>query len=254
MASITMTIWEMMNNPLTPIFPEQYPFYTDDVQARKEFEELFILHFLTRQIEFETPYLFQMKLKGRLMEIMPYYRQLAMTEWEKVRTSEQMMTSKNLTETTEHSQTLSGENSSSLTSSQSNSGTVNQSLSQTNETTQTTSSTQDRKASNLADGVASVALNDGYLTSKENGTQNDTANSNQSTSGTNAQSTSDETSGTQNGTSTNNQTLTETTTFTSKGDVGIQTPAYAIGEWRKVIININQLILKDCECLFLKIY
>lgn len=254
MASITMTIWEMMNNPLTPIFPENYPFYTDDEQARKEFEELFVLHFLTRQIEFETPYLFQMKLKGRLMEIMPYYRQLAMTEWEKVRTTEQMMTSKNLTETTEHSQTLSGENSSSLTSSQSNSGTVNQSLSQTNETTQTTSSTQDRKASNLADGVASVSLNDGYLTSKENGTQNDTANSNQSTSGTNAQSTSDETSGTQNGTSTNNQTLTETTTFTSKGDVGIQTPAYAIGEWRKVIININQLILKDCECLFLKIY
>ena len=63
----------MMNNPLTPIFPDNYPFYIDDEKAKKEFEELFILHFLTREIGFETPYLFQQKLKAKLIEIMPYY-------------------------------------------------------------------------------------------------------------------------------------------------------------------------------------
>ena len=254
MAAITMTIWEMMNNPLTPIFPDEYPFYTDDEQARKEFEELFKLHFLTRQIEFETPYLFQMKLKGRLMEIMPYYRQLAMTEWEKVRTSEQMMTSKDLSETTEHTQTLSGTNESSLTSNQSITSENTQNSSQTVSGESSSTSENNQIMSNLSDGVSSVSLDDGYLTGK--------AKTNQSDSGTNTQTSSvestlagtDTTTGKQSGTSSNEQTLTEKTTFTSKGDVGIQTPAYAIGEWRRVIININQLILKECECLFLKIY
>ena len=36
-----------------------------------------------------------MKLKAELEVIMPYYRQLAMTEWNKVRTAELMMSSKN---------------------------------------------------------------------------------------------------------------------------------------------------------------
>ena len=254
MASITMTIWEMMNNPLTPIFPEQYPFYTDDEQVKKEFEELFILHFLTRQIEFETPYLFQMKLKGRLMEIMPYYRQLAMTEWEQVRTSEQMMTSKNLTESTEHTQSLSGTNESSLTSNQTTTSNGTQSSTQTTDGTTTNTSENNQSMSNLSDGVSSVSLDEGYLTGKAKTSQTDNGTSSQTNSVESSLEGTDATTGTQSGTSSNEQTLTETTTFTSKGDVGIQTPAYAIGEWRKVIININQLILKDCECLFLKIY
>ena len=48
--------------------------------------------------------------------------------------------------------------------------------------------------------------------------------------------------------------LEETTTFTSKGDIGIQTPAYAITEWRKVLININQMIIEECHDLFMKLY
>ena len=46
----------------------------------------------------------------------------------------------------------------------------------------------------------------------------------------------------------------EKTTFTSKGDIGVQTPAYAITEWRKVLININQMIIDECNDLFMKIY
>ena len=46
----------------------------------------------------------------------------------------------------------------------------------------------------------------------------------------------------------------ESTTFTSTGDIGIQTPAYAITEWRKVLININQLMIDECKDLFMKIY
>ena len=58
MANYTMTLAEMRNNPLTPIFPSSYPFYIDDEQIRKSFENKFISHYLTREIGFETPFQF----------------------------------------------------------------------------------------------------------------------------------------------------------------------------------------------------
>ena len=85
-----------------------------------------------------------------------------------------------------------------------------------------------------------------------------TNNSNSTISSTDTSDSSSSTQGTaeQNGktSGSNKQELMETTTFSSVGDVGIQTPAYAIGEWRKVLININQMIIEDCRPLFMSIY
>lgn len=246
MAMYTMTIHEMMNNPLTPVFPDSYPFYTDNIEDKKAFEELFVMHFLTREIGFETPWLFNQKLKAKLYEIMPYYEQLYQTEWKNVRTAEAMMTSKNLTETTEHTQEVSGNNQ--TTSETESTSSVNDSS--TSSVNQSTTSNNNGKVSNLADGVSQASVSDGYLTGASQTTQDDTGES--SSQSNNVQTASGTTGQTVSGTS--GQILTETTTFTSKGDVGIQTPAYAITEWRKVIININQLILNECEDLFMKIY
>ena len=242
----TMTIHEMMNNPLTPVFPDTYPFYTDNPEDKKAFEELFVMRFLTREIGFETPWLFNQKLKAKLYEIMPYYEQLYQTEWKNVRTAEAMMTSKNLTETTEHTQEVSGNNQ--TTSETESTSSVNDNS--TSSVSQSTTSTNNGKVSNIADGVSQSSLSDGYLTGASQTTQNDSGES--SSQSNNVQTASGTTGQTVSGTS--GQTLTETTTFTSKGDVGIQTPAYAITEWRKVLININQLILNECEDLFMKIY
>ena len=169
---------------------------------------------------------------------MPYYRQIALTEWNKVRTVEQMMTSKNLKETTTHEQTINGDNESSQNSLSN--------VSQNSEVSNSSTSSGNASSSNLSDGVSSVSLNDGYLTSKTSDLQNIEQTSSQT--------------GSQNTTnsdtlkSKSNQILSESTTFHSTGDIGIQTPAYAITEWRKVIININQMILNECEELFMKIY
>lgn len=210
----------MKNNPLTPIFPSDYPFYCDDLQAKKEFEETFILHYLTNEIGFETPYLFNQKLLGKLKLIMPYYEQLYKTEWHRV--GKDMMNQKDLVDKTTHTltQTLTGE--------QQSNGNLT-----TNTTTQSTG-----KASNLADGVSQTLLEDGYLTGATHSDDTGTGISqNEATS------------------TTNNQTLLEETTINeSHGDIGIQTPAFAINEWRKVIININQLIIEDCRDLFMKLY
>ena len=231
MANFTMEIREMMSQPLiNGVFTFDYEFYSDNHQDKETFEKLFISHFYFREIGFETPERFKVKLQSKLNLIMPYYRQLAMTEWDKVRSVEQMMTSKNLTETTEHTQSIQG-----------NSETQSNQSSSSNATQNTTSSNES-KASNLADGVSQSSLDDGYLTSSGKAEQTDTLQS--ESSGT----------GSQTLTGNNEQQLTEKTTFTSNGDIGIQTPAYAITEWRKIIININQMIIDECEDLFMKIY
>ena len=231
MANFTMEVREMMNHPLiSGIFTFDYEFYSDNVQDKETFEKLFISHFYFREIGFETPDRFKMKLQSKLNLIMPYYRQLAMTEWDKVRDVEKMMTSKNLTETTEHIQSIQG-----------NSETQSNQSSSSN-ATQNTNSTNESKASNLADGVSQSTLTDGYLTAS--GKTEQTDNTQTESSGT----------GSQTLTGNNEQQLTEKTTFTSNGDIGIQTPAYAIAEWRKIIININQMIINECDDLFMKIY
>ena len=244
MAHYTMTILEMMNNPLINIFPENYPFYTTNENERKEFEETFILTYLTNEIGFESPYLFQQKLLGKLKLIMPYYEQLYQTEWQRV--GKDMMNQKDLTDTTTHTltQTLIGEQETNQ------SGETNQN-NQSNDAVNTSSNSQSNgKVSNLADGVSHALLNDGYLTG--------VSHSDDAVSGT-SENTSNSTS-TMNQTATSNQTsnsktiLEEKTTFNSHGDVGIQTPAYSIAEWRRVLININKLIIEDCRDLFMKIY
>lgn len=239
MANYTMEIREMINNPvINGVFTFDYPFYNDNIEDKKEFEELFEKYFYFREIGFETPDRFKMKLESKLKLIMPYYRQLALTEWNKVKTVELMMNSKNLTETTTHEQTLSGTSTNSGTSTSS----INQSTNGSNNSTLSQSS----KESRLENGVSSVSLSDGYLTGVSESSQSTTdANSSESTqSGTSEEQ----------ATTNTNQTITDTTTFTSKGDIGIQTPAYAIAEWRKVIINLNEQIIKECEDLFMKIY
>lgn len=251
MANFTMEVREMMNQPLiNGVFTFDYSFYSDNPTDKEEFEKLFVNYYYFREIGFETPERFKVKLRAKLNLIMPYYRQLAMTEWDKVKTAEQMMESKNLTETTEHSQQLSGDNttnsnaSGEVTSSQNSSG--------TSTNNQTTSSQTTSKGSNLADGVSLASLTDGYLTSVQSTDDNETIT--QTNEDTNEATASSQNQSNQVVTGTNSQQLTETTIFTSKGDVGIQTPAYAIAEWRKVLININKMIIDECEDLFMKIY
>ena len=179
-----------------------------------------------------------MKLESKLKLIMPYYRQLALTEWDKVRSIEQMMTSKDLKESTTHEQSIRGNS----TVDNHSTGSVNQS----SEGRINGTSNDLTKQSSLSDGVSSVSLDQGYLTgtAQSNGENHQTS----TTAGTQSQTSTDQTN------ANNEQTLSETTTFHSTGDIGIQTPAYAIQEWRKVIINLNEQVIKECEDLFMKIY
>ena len=266
MANYTMEIREMMNDALIKgVFTFPYDFYGNE-QEKEEFEKLFIQYYYLNEIGFETPERFKIKLQAKLNTIMPYYRQLALTEWDKVRTVEQMMTSKNLEESTTHEQTITGDNETTSSGNTTSSSSGNSSAEQTSRTSssltgsQTSTTTQNGKASNLADGVSQPSLSEGYLTTvsqtDDSGNQSSTQSSTDESTLTGTQTLSNQSSSdtTQSLRGNNNQTLKETTTFSSVGDVGIQTPAYAIGEWRKVLININQMIIEDCRDLFMQIY
>ena len=242
MANYTMEIRQMIDNSLIGLFTFDYDFYSDNPKDKEEFEKLFVQWYYFREIGFETPEHFKLKLQAKLNMIMPYYRQLALTEWDKVRTVEQMMTSKNLKETSTHEQSITGNNESS------SNGQSNQSAKGSSTQHQSTTNTQNGKSSNLSDGVSQASLQDGYLTS----TSSVDDKGNQTLSGATTDNT--EVKSSQNTTGTNNQVLTESTTFTSVGDIGIQTPAYAITEWRKILININQMIIEECNDLFMKLY
>ena len=238
MANYTMEIRQMIDNPLIGLFTFDYNFYSDNIQDKEEFEKLFSQWYYYREIGFETPEHFKVRLQSKLNLIMPYYRQLALTEWDKVRSIEQMMTSKNLEETTTHEQSIKGN---STVDNQSNS-----SINQSSEGTTSGTSNDLTKQSSLSDGVSSVSLEHGYLTgtAQSNGENHQTS----TTAGNQSQTSTDQSN------ANNEQTLSETTTFHSTGDIGIQTPAYAITEWRKVLININQMIIAECNDLFMKIY
>ena len=286
MANFTMEIRELMENPLiNGVFTFDYDFYGNE-EEKQQFEKLFIQHYYFHEIGFETPERFKHQLKAKLDLIAPYYQQLYQTEWNRVRTVDEMMTSKNLKETTEHKQSVTGENetesqgsssshqSDSMNQSSTSSGTNKNTSSGTNNSTSTgtntSSSTTNEKQSNLTDGVAQASLSDGYLTAvgessnhssgeatnttsgESNNSTDITINSNDTTDTTNNSQGTAEQSGKTTGS--NKQELTESTTFTSIGDIGIQTPAYAITEWRKILININQLMIDECKDLFMKLY
>ena len=66
------------------------------------------------------------------------------------------------------------------------------------------------------------------------------------------------TSDTINATSSSSQssqgTQSEKTELISQGNIGVTSSAQLLKEWREVILNIDELIIKDCSKLFMQLY
>lgn len=232
-----MTIAEMLSNPLTEdIFPGEYSFYVDDVQARKAFEDKFIKYYYYREIGFETPFMFTQKLETHLLLNMPYWTKLYQTELESRKIN--FMLNKDLRETfireIESENESSGTNVSQQNSSSSSS--VNQSGTTSN----------NHKESAINDGVAMLSLDSGYLTgvSSDNGESTNSGTSNTSddieSSGTSSQ--------------TGSEKVLEKTDLLSQGNIGITSSAQLLKEWREVLIDMDKIIIESCNDLFMKLY
>ena len=236
MANYTMTINECLNNPLTPMFNFDYPFYVDDEEAKTKFEEKFMLYYWNCEIGFETFARFQKALQARLTIKMPYYQQLYETEL--ACQDINFLLNKDLRET--FTREIDTENETSGTNTTQQTSTNESSLNQEGTTTNT------HKESSISDGVSTSSLVDGYLT----GTSSD--NGSNSTTGTTNSSDNLTSEGTLS--QTENGKTVEKTDLLSQGNIGITSSAELLQKWREVLINIDEIIIEDCRDLFMRIY
>ena len=204
MASYTIEMRTLVNNPFTQPFNFDYDFYTDDLTMKKEFEQKFIDCYYFHEIGCETFERWQHMLKTRLNLKMPYYKQLYDSELESKKLN--FMLNKDLKETF---------------------------IREVNEESQSNSQstgTGTFKESSLNDGVAIVNLNEGNQTTENT----NTSTGDVSSEGTNKQQ--------------------EKTELISQGNIGVTSTAQLLKEWREVMINLNQIIIEDCQDLFINIY
>ena len=252
MAKYTIEVNELMESPLTPLFDFDYLFYCDSEEVRKQFEQKFIEYYFFHEIGAETHARWSRMLKARLNSIMPYYKQLY--ESELASQNIDFLLNKDLTESTTRELTgvendtgnkrLTNEENHDITSTSSVNG----------ESTSSSQSTGNHKTSQLNDGVSNASLEQGYLTgvSRDELSNTDTQQS-ESSSNNHQQSTG---RGTQSQEETNRRenTQIETITFKSQGNIGVTSSAELLQKWREVLINIDEMIIKDCHDLFMQVY
>lgn len=90
------------------------------------------------------------------------------------------------------------------------------------------------KESNIENGNASLSLEKGSLTNVGENNLNIKSDSNNTNEGLTNQK--------------------EKTILISKGNIGITSSAELLEKWRKTFININLMIIEECEDLFMRIY
>lgn len=259
MANYTLTIEEILKNPLYKdkgIFPSYYPFYEDTVEARRRFEEKFILRYQFHEIGFETVYRFQKHLEAVLVIKMPYYRQLYETELKTKNID--FMLNKDLKESFIRSidETNKGQqqeqSNQSGTASQHDTNTLNDNSSASSNS----NSSSNHKESLIRDGVSSVNLEQGYLTGVSSDlTDGETTQTSTSNSTGEANTTTESSLNSQNKTLTDDtRQLAEKTELISQGNIGVTSSAELLEKWRNVLINIDEMLLDELQDLFMKVY
>lgn len=183
-------------------------------EHRKEFEDKFINYYFFHEIGVETVQRFKHNLKTKLNEIMPYYSQLYESEMKAKDIN--FLLNKDLKETFIREQN----NTNNMTG---------DSLNKVNGVDNT-----DYKESNVGNGNASLSLDSLTSINQNNNNFNNTNTSNSNV--------------------VNNGNEREETTLVSQGNIGITSSAELLQKWRDIMINIDQMILKECRDLFMTIY
>lgn len=99
---------EIINESAPLIFDFDFPFYNESIEDKIEFEKQFILHYYTREIGVETFGWWKVRVKSKLFDVMPRYKQLYEIEQKKYNmydtvNMEKTVTSTNSTEGTGNS-------------------------------------------------------------------------------------------------------------------------------------------------------
>lgn len=216
------------------VFNFDYDFYCDDESMKSEFEKKFTDYYYFDEIGFETVGRFKHNLRSKLNLIMPYYKQLYITELEAQKID--FLLNKDLRE--EFIRSVDNEYENNGT----NSGTSKVKSDSNSKNTSNGKSTTSE--SRLDNGVADVNLRNltGVVGVEDSST----------VAGTESNSSSNELKSNSNDKG-NNKTE-EKTVLISKGNIGVTSSAELLEKWRSVIINIDRQIIEECRDLFMLIY
>lgn len=212
MAKYTLELRTIEESKNVKVFDFEYDFYDKDL--KEKFEKKFIDHYYFDEIGFETIARFKHRLRTKLNEIMPDYKQLYETEL--AAKDINFLLNKDLKETfireADNTNNMTGDSSDKITG----------------------SDNTDFKESNIGNGNATLSYNSLTSINQNNNDFNNNKSSNSNV--------------------VNKGNEREETTLISQGNIGITSSAELLQKWRDVIINIDQLIINECRDLFMTIY
>lgn len=212
----TLQLYYIYKDDTYNLFDQPYNLYNNELKPY--FQEKFFQHFMFYEIGFDNINIFKQHLISTLNDIYPKYKQLYETE---IRCQNiDFMLNKDLKES--YIRKLNGESEgNSQASSSSDNTSNNNDLTIANDTPQ-----------NKIDDL------DKYMTSASKSNSNSTNNSTSNA----------------NNTVKNKSNNTEEYELISQGNIGITSSAELLEKWRSVLINIDQMIFKELENLFLFVY
>ena len=216
MAKYTIELRALNNPPFFKLFDFKYDFYEES--KKEQFEQKFIDYFYMREIEHETVEEFKHELRTKLNIIAPYYKQLYETELKSKNI--EFLLNKDLKETFIREVESDTESLSNFNNESNGKAKV--------ETLSTTNDTPQNKVDDLDKYISSA--------SKDKNTSDTSSSDNGSSI------------------SQNSNTAKEETTLISQGNIGTTSSAQLLRDWREVLINIDMMILEECEELFFKLF
>ena len=216
MAKYTIELRALNNPPFFKLFDFEYDFYEES--KKEQFEQKFIDYFYMREIEHATAEEFKHELRTKLNLIAPYYKQLYETELKSKNI--EFLLNKDLKETFIREVESDTESLSNFNNESNGKAKV--------ETLSTTNDTPQNRVDDLDKYISSA--------SKDKNTSNTSSSDNGSSI------------------SQNSNTAKEETTLISKGNIGTTSSAQLLRDWRDVLINIDMMILEECEELFFKLF
>ena len=212
----TLQLYYIYKDDTYNLFDQPYNLYNNELKPY--FEEKFFQHFMFYEIGFDKINIFKQHLISTLNDIYPKYKQLYETE---IRCLDiDFMLNKDLKES--YIRKLNGESEgNSQASSSSDNTSTNNDLTIANDTPQ-----------NKIDDL------DKYMTSASKSNSNSTNNSTSNA----------------NNTIKNKSNNIEEYELISQGNIGVTSSAELLEKWRNVLINIDLMIFKELENLFLFVF
>ena len=212
----TLQLYYIYKDDSYNLFDQPYNLYNNELKPY--FEEKFFQHFMFYEIGFDNINIFKQHLISTLNDIYPKYKQLYETE---IRCQNiDFMLNKDLKES--YIRKLNGES---------------EGNSQATSTSDNTSNTNDLSIANDTPQNKVDDL-DKYMTSASKSNSNSTNNSTSNA----------------NNTIKNKSNNTEEYELISQGNIGVTSSAELLEKWRNVLINIDLMIFKELENLFLFVF